>query len=403
MDVDRVRKDFPIYDKDPDGTIYLDSACQSLRPRQVIDAMDQYYESFPACGGRSVHRLASQVAIKVDESREAIARFIGAERDTEIVFTKSCTEALNMVAFGLDLKRDDVVVTTDIEHNSNHVPWLELKERKGVGRRFARSTVDGRFDMESFKSVMDRNVKVVSMVQTNNVNGATIPIKEIAEVAHDHGAIMVVDGAQSAPHMRVDMKGMDIDFFGMSLHKMLGPSGMGVLYGRMEDLEGLRPLMSGGGSVLETGYDHARYLPPPEKFEAGLLNYAGIIGSGAAVEYLRKLGMDDVNEHERRLNRSMTTGLRHLEEVRVLEPLDPDLRGSIYPFNVKGLSSHDVAMFLDEIGHVMIRSGSHCSHPYFSSLGLDGCARASTYVYNTMGDAKRFVESVEKLVEVFAS
>jgi cysteine desulfurase/selenocysteine lyase len=403
MDVGKVRSDFPLYDKEPEGPVYLDSACQSLRPRQVIDAMDQYYESFPACGGRSVHRLATQVSIKVDESREAVARFIGAESDSEIVFTKSCTEALNTVAFGLDLKKGDVVVSTDIEHNSNHVPWLELKEMKGVERRFARSTMKGTFDMESFKAVMDTRVKVVSMVQTNNVNGVTIPIKDIAEVAHDHGALMVVDGAQSAPHIPIDMEEMGIDFFGMSLHKMLGPSGMGVLYGRMDLLDKLRPLMSGGGSVLETGYDYAKYLPPPERFEAGLLNYAGIIGSGAAVEYLRKLGMDNVKEHERQLNRAMTAGLRHIEEVEVLEPKDPDLRGSIYSFNVKGLSSHDVAMFLDEIGRVMIRSGSHCSHPYFSSRGLQGCARASTYVYNNMNDVKRFVESVERLVKVFAS
>ena len=189
----------------------------------------------------------------------------------------------------------------------------------------------------------------------------------------------------------------------MSIHKMLGPSGMGVLYGKAEHLKKLRPLMSGGGSVLETSYDHATYLPPPEKFEAGLLNYAGIIGAGAAVEYLRGVGMDDVQEHGRRLNRTMTAGLRHLEEVKLLDPIDPDKRGSICSFNVKGLTSHDVAMFLDEIGQVMIRSGSHCSHPYLTSIGLDGCARASTYIYNDEMDAKRFVDCVERMVKVFAS
>ncbi len=403
MDVGRIRKDFPLYDKDPEGLVYLDSACQSLRPRQVIEAMDQYYTSYPACGGRSVHRLATQVSLKVDEARETIARFIGAESELEVVFTKSCTEALNTVAFGLNLERGDVVVTTDAEHNSNHVPWMELAETKGIIRRFCRSTKDGLFDMEAFNNTMDRKVKVVSMVHTNNVNGVTIPVREISELAHDHGALMVVDGAQSAPHMHLDMERMGIDLFGMSIHKMLGPSGMGVLYGRAEHLKMLRPLMSGGGSVLETSYDHATYLPPPEKFEAGLLNYAGIIGAGAAVEYLRGVGMDEVQEHGHRLNRIMTGGLRHLEEVRLLDPIDPDKRGSICSFNVKGLTSHDVAMFLDEIGQVMIRSGSHCSHPYLTSIGLDGCARASTYIYNDEMDAKRFVDCVERMVKVFAS
>jgi cysteine desulfurase/selenocysteine lyase len=303
----------------------------------------------------------------------------------------------------LDLKRDDVVVTTDIEHNSNHVPWLELAKEIGIKRRISRSDKDGRFDLESFKSIMDRKVKVVSMVHTNNVNGCTIPVREISEIAHDHGAIVVIDGAQSAPHIPVDMRKMGIDLFGMSFHKMLGPSGMGALYGRSEILEELHPLISGGGSVLETTYDSVTYLPRPERFEAGLLNYAGIIGSGAAVKYLQQLGMDEVMEHEKGLNRTISNGLKDVPEVHIVKPLDPDKRGSIFSFNIKGMRSHDVAMILDEMAKIMIRSGNHCAHPYFQSRGIDGCARASFYIYNDKEECERFVEAVKKVVLAFSS
>lgn len=403
MDPRNVRKDFPIYADNTEGIMYLDSACQSLRPRQVIEAMDEYYLSFPACGGRSVHRMATKVSIRLDEAREGVAQFINASSPNEIIFTKNCTESLNLVAKGLDLKRDDVVVTTDIEHNSNHVPWLELATEIGIKRRYSRSDKEGCFDMESFQSVMDRKVKVVSMVHTNNVNGCTIPVREISEIAHDHGAIVVIDGAQSAPHMPVDMQKMGIDLFGMSFHKMLGPSGIGALYGRSEILEGLHPLISGGGSVLETTYDSVTYLPLPERLEAGLLNYAGIIGSGAAVEYLNHIGMDEVMEHERGLNRTITNGLKDVPEVEVVEPSDPDRRGSIFSFNIKGMRSHDIAMILDEMAKIMIRSGNHCAHPYFRSRGIDGCARASFYIYNDKEECERFVQAVKKVVLAFSS
>ncbi|QLH75755.1 MAG: cysteine desulfurase [Methanomassiliicoccales archaeon] len=402
MDVAKIRKDFKVLQSEP-RIVYLDSACQSLRPRQVVEAMDEYYYDYPACSGRSVHRLATQVSFKIDEARESIADFIGAASPSEIVFTKSCTESLNTVAKGLRLKKGDIVVTSDIEHNSNHVPWLDLQRMIGIKRRFSRSKDDGTFDIESFKSVMDRSVKVVSMVHTNNVNGVTVPIKEIAEIAHDNGALMVVDGAQSAPHMKVDMEAMDIDVFCMSMHKMLGPSGMGILYGNEEVLRDLRPLMSGGGSVLETTYDSETSLPPPEKFEAGLLNYAGIIGSGAAIKYLREVGMDEVASHSRKLNERITSGLKDIPEVEILRPYQAEKRGCIFSFNIKGLRSHDVAMLLDEMSRILIRSGNHCAHPYFASRGIDGCARASLYLYNDEKDCDIFVDSVKKVVETFAS
>jgi cysteine desulfurase/selenocysteine lyase len=250
---------------------------------------------------------------------------------------------------------------------------------------------------------MDRSVKVVSVAQMNNVNGATVPVQEVAEIAHDNGALVIIDGAQSAPHMKIDLKALDVDFFCMSMHKMLGPSGMGILFGRSELLRTLRPLSSGGGSVLETTYDSETPLPAPERFEAGLLNYAGIIGSGAAISYMERIGMDEITEHTRRINARITAGLKDEPKIDILKPLASDKRGSIFSFNVKGLRSHDVAMILDEMSRIMIRSGSHCAHPYFISRGIDGCARASMYIYNDDKDCDIFIDSVKKVVETFAS
>jgi cysteine desulfurase/selenocysteine lyase len=402
MDVERVRKDFPLYTGASKDFIYLDSACQTLRPTPVIEAMMRYYLEYPACGGRSVHRLATQVSIEVDEAREKVASFLGAGRPEEITFTKSCTEALNLVAKGLRFHRGDVVVTTDFEHNSNHVPWLQMQRAHDLKRRFVLTPPSGLFDIEAFKNMMSSDVKMVSMVHTNNINGTGIPAKEVIEIAHDHGALVMLDGAQAAPHQKVDVGQLDADFYAFSAHKMLGPSGMGVLYGKMELLKTLEPLISGGGGVSLTTHERADFLPPPERFEAGLQNYAGIIGTGAAIDYLNRLGMQEVMEHDIKLNESATSKLQTIPNVSILAPSEAKHRGSIISFNVKGMSSHDVAMILDEIGKVMIRSGMHCVHPYFVARHLDGCARASFYIYNNEDDVKGFAEKVSEVASKFS-
>jgi len=402
MDARRVREDFPLYSSEEKDTIYLDSACQTLRPRHVIEAMDEYYYQYPACGGRSVHRLATQVSIKIDDAREKIAKFLGASRPEEIIFTKNCTEALNLVAKGLPLKRNDVVITTDIEHNSNHVPWIQVQKEKGIGRRFVVTPKSGLFDLEEFKRKISSDVKVVSIVHINNVTGTTSPIEEIAEIAHDKGAIVVVDGAQAAPHQEINLEILGADFYAISMHKMLGPSGMGVLYGKMELLKDLEPLVSGGGGVRLTDFDHAELLSPPDRFEAGLANYAGIIGSGAAVDYLTNIGMDEVREHDLALNERATSIMKDIEGLSIIHPLEARHRSSILPFNIKGMSSHDVAMIVDEIGKIMIRSGMHCVHPFFTSRKIDGCARASFYIYNTLEECDRFAEVVGEVASKFS-
>jgi len=402
MDVDRLREDFPLYASEERDVIYLDNACQTLRPRQVMEAMNEYYEQYPACGGRSVHRLATRVSIMVDEAREKVASFIGCDDPTCIVFTKSCTEALNLVAKGGLLGRGDAVLTTDMEHNSNHVPWLQTA-REGVRHRFVPTPPSGLFDLQRFRDALTPDVKMVSMVHTNNVTGTSVPAEEIVAEAHDRGALVMLDGAQSAPHRPIDVKRLDVDAFAFSAHKMLGPAGMGVLYAKREVLERLEPLVGGGGGVGLTSYDRVEFLPPPEKFESGLQNYSGIAGTAAAVDYLSAVGMEAVEEHEAKLNRIVTEGLRDLPGISILPPLDPGPRSGIFSFNLRGMTSHDVAMIIDEMAKVLIRSGMHCAHPFFLSRKIDGCARASFYLYNTEDEARRFVAAVEELAAAFST
>jgi len=402
MDVKSIRGDFPIFSSEERDLIYFDNACQTFRPRQVMKAMNEYYEMFPACGGRSVHRLATRVSIKLDEAREKVARFIGCDDPNCIIFTRGCTESLNMVAKGRLLKDGDHVLTTDMEHNSNHVPWVQVAKYQDIRHRIVTTPPSGMFDMNRFREALD-GVALVSMVHTNNVTGTTIPAMEIIREAHDRGALVCLDGAQSTPHQRIDVKELDVDMFAFSAHKMLGPSGMGVLYAKMDILERMEPLIGGGGGVGLTTYDKVEFLPPPERFESGLMNYSGIIGTGAAVDYLTAVGMDEIQEHERRLNDVVTRGLRDLPGISILSPSDPSLRSGIFSFNLQGMSSHDIAMIIDEMAKVLIRSGMHCVHPYFVSRGIDGCARASFYLYNTEEEARRFVEAVKELSSVFSS
>ena len=313
MDMESVRKDFPTVRKGLG--IYLDSACQSLRPDQVICAMTEYYEEYPACGGRSVHSMATKVSLAIDDTRETLASFFGTDDPDCYIFTKNSTEGLNTAAYGLGLKKGDVVVTTDAEHNSNHVPWLRLRDSIGIERRFSRSGPTGEFDMESFKSCMDRKVKVVSVQHSNNVTGCSVPVKAVTEVAHDYGATVIIDGAQAAPHMPVDLKRIDADIYCCSIHKMLGPTGMGVMYGKREVLERMQPLMVGGGTVGLATYDDVSLAPIPDRFEAGLLNYAGIVGTKAAIDYLSKVGMENVEKWDTEL---MKRAVGNLEDIRNL-------------------------------------------------------------------------------------
>ncbi len=399
MDVSSIRQDFPTV-RNGNG-VYLDSACQSLKPDCVIKKVLEYYEEYPACGGRSVHSMATRVSMEVDETREKLASFFGCDNPSEFIFTRNTTEGMNTVARGFGLKKGDTVLTLDVEHNSNHVQWLAMEEDTGIKRRYCKTSDDGVFDIESFKKVMDRDVKLVSMGHMSNVTGCTIPIKEITEIAHDYGAAVLIDGAQSAPHMPVDLKDADVDFFCASLHKMLAPTGTGFMYGKEERLKELKPLIYGGGIVGLTTYDSVKISPAPEKFEAGLENYSGIIGASAALDYLKNIGMKNVAEHERHLQRLIQKGIEDIKGLHIIGPEDPDKRGGVFSFNINGLNPHDIAMMLDNMDGIMIRSGMHCAHPFLVSRNIEGTARASVYIYNDDSDIERFVRVLRKIVETF--
>ena len=400
MDTESLRKDFPPI-RNSDG-IYFDNACQTLKPDCVIEAMLRYYNEFPACGGRSVHSMATKVSMAVDESREKAAEFFGGDDPDCFAFTKNCTEGMNIVARGFGLKKGDTVLTTDVEHNSNHVQWIEMQEQVGIKRRYCRTSREGVFDIEEFKRTISKDVKLVSVGHVSNVTGCAVPLKEIVEISHDLGIPVLADGAQAAPHMKVDLKDLDVDFYSLSLHKMLAPSGVGLFYGKMDLLKKLRPLMGGGGIVGLTTYDSIKLSPPPERFEAGLSNYSGIVGVKPALEYLQRVGMDNIREHEFRLQKAVQNATEDIRGLSIVGPEDPKLRGGVFSFNIAGLNSHDIAMMVDNMAHIMIRSGMHCAHPYFVSRKIDGSARASFYLYNNEKEIAKFAETLRKISEMFA-
>jgi len=353
---------------------------------------------YPGCHGRSLHSIATKVTEKVSETREKVAKMLGAE-EGEILFTRNSTEGLNLLAWSLRVERGGTILGTDKEHNSNLVPWLYKAEREGLTYRSVPSAEDGTFSMENFLEVLDHSVKLVSMVHTSNMDGTTIPAREVVEAAHERGALVILDAAQSVPHRRVNVKELDVDFLVFSGHKMMGPPATGVLYGKRELLEELNPFLVGGDTVRHTDYGSYELLPPPNRFEAGLQNYSGLAGLGAAVDYLTSIPAGDIREHEVKLNRIITDGIRELDGVHIIGPQDAERRGSICSFYVDGMNPQDIAIYMDQMHGIEIRSGMHCVHSWFLPRGIRGSARASIYIYNTEEEAKRFVEALRKMLE----
>ncbi len=400
MNIEKIRQDFPVLQRKIGGktVVYLDSACVSLKPRQVTEAMNEYYERYPACAGRSMHKLGSMATEKYLEARKTIAKFIGAGKPEEVVFTRNTTESINLVAHSLELEKGSIVLTTDREHNSNLLPW-QVMPKKGVRHRIVFSRSDMTFDMEAFEKSMSKDVRLVSMVHTSNLDGYTLPAKEIIKISHDFGALVLLDGAQSVPHKDVNVKKLDADFLAFSGHKMLGPSGTGVLYGKYHLLEQLSPFMLGGDTVQSTTYDSFILLKPPEKFEAGLQNYAGAIGLAAAAEYLERAGKGSIGRHEAELNRLVTDEISGIRGLEIIGPPSPEMRSGIISFSVKGMSAHSIALMLDE-DNIMIRSGQHCVHSWFNAHKIEGSARASLYLYNTKEEAEAFSETLKKIIQL---
>lgn len=405
MSFSHLRSDFPTLCQD-NPPAYLDNACVTLKPQQVIDSISDYYSKYPGCGGRSVHRYGTQVSRLVQQSRKTVADFINANSPNEMIFTSNATHSLNQIAKGLSWEKGDVIITGDREHNSNLVPWIQLKQEFGIEHRVVKSNPDNSFNMENFEDACSDagdKLKLVSMSHVGNLDGVKIPIKEITKVTHEHNALISVDGAQSTPHMKVDVQELDIDFLSFSIHKMCGPSGMGGLWGRTELLENMRTIQAGGQTVTSTTYDSLEWAKPPSKFEGGLGNFAGLIASGSAIDYLSKLDMNAVHEHEISLNRIMTNGIKHLNGIEIIGPENPEMRSGICSILMNQLPAHDIAILLDEAAGVMVRSGQHCVHSWFNDRGhKDGSLRASAYLYNTEDDAKLFVDTFCEAVEAFS-
>tara|TARA_B110001452_G_scaffold228856_1_gene204488 strand:- start:2247 stop:3464 length:1218 start_codon:yes stop_codon:yes gene_type:complete len=405
MDYRRLREDFPTL-RAEDAPAYFDNACVTLKPDSVVNSIHDYYSKYPGCGGRSVHRYGTIVSKAVAQSRSKLQHFLNAESVNEVVFTRNATHSLNQVAHGLSWSKGDVVLTTDREHNSNLVPWLQLEQEQGIDHRVVASNADNTFDMEAFEmecANAGSKLKIVSMSHVGNLDGVAIPIKEIARVAHDHGALVCVDGAQSVPHMNVDVQELDIDFLALSIHKMCGPTGMGGLWGRYDLLDNLRTIQAGGQTVKSTTYDSIEWGNPPSRFEGGLGNFAGMAAAGKAVDYLSNLDMKGVQEHEIRINQIMTDGIKDLPGIEIIGPLDARKRGGICSILMNDIPVHDIAILLDEAAGVMVRSGQHCVHSWFNSRGhQNGSIRASAYFYNTEEEARLFAETFSEAVHAFS-
>jgi cysteine desulfurase/selenocysteine lyase len=398
MDVTKIRRDFPAL-SDP-GLVYFDTACQSLRPQPVIDAMDAYYREYPACSGRSMHHLAARVTQKVDDARTVTAKFLNASKKEEIIFTRNTTEGINLVANALSFKPGDIILITDKEHNSNLIPWQKLCRQKGTLLKVVPTQSDDTFDLDAYAKLLNPNVKLVSFGHTSNLDGVTIPVAEIIRLAHKNGSLVLLDAAQSAPHRQLNVKSLDVDFLAFSGHKLLGPSGTGVLYGKYALLDAMEPFLVGGDTVASSTYESAEFLPPPEKFEAGLQDYAGIIGLAAALQYLQKVGFDGIQKQELEVTRVLTAGLQGIPGLHIIGPADLALRGGITTFYIDGIDSHRIALMLDQMRGITVRSGQHCVHSWFHSRGIAGSVRASAYFYNTVDEAQLVIDHLLKIRKV---
>ncbi len=400
MNTAKIKSDFPILNKEIKGKpiVYFDNACMSLKPRQVVEAMNEYYYEFPACAGRSSHKLGEIVSRKIRESRAVVAQFINAS-DKEIVFTRNTTEGINLLANSFDFKEGDIVLTTDKEHNSNLVPWQVLSQKKGIKHQIIKSKEDGSFDLENYKQNIS-GARLVAMVLTSNLDGATIPAKEIIKIAHDHGALVFLDAAQGVAHQKVNVKDLDVDFLAFSGHKILGPTGTGVFYAKYDLLDKLEPYMVGGDTVEYSTYSDYKMLKAPEKFEAGLQDYAGIIGLTEAIKYLEEIGYNKIKEQELKLNKYITDGLSKWPKIKIIGPLDPSLRSSIISFYIEGTDMHQFAIMLDEMANVMIRSGQHCVHSWFNDKKILNSARVSLGFYNTIEEADILSKNLDLIIKL---
>lgn len=403
LDVNRIRQDFPILEQTVNGKplVYLDNAATTQKPVSMIKSLADYYQYYNSNIHRSVHKLSELATEEYEAARARTANFINARSPKEIVFTKNATEAINLVAysFGNTLEKGDEIVSTVMEHHSNIVPWQMLKE-KGITIKYVDMDEESKLRMDQFEEMITEKTKIVAVTHVSNVLGTINDIKKIAKIAHDSGALIVVDGAQGVPHMPVDVQELDADLLAFSGHKMLGPTGIGVLYGRKELLENMQPFLRGGDMIREVTLEDTTFNDVPYKFEAGTPNIAEVIGLGAAIDYLSSLGMDNVRMHEIKLAAYALERLSEIRGITIYGPKNAEEKAGVIAFNLDGVHSHDVASILDGEG-IAIRSGHSCAMPLMKRLGCGTVARASFYVYNAEEEIEKLINAIEKVKRVF--
>ncbi len=397
-----IRKDFSILNNQ--NIAYLDSGATTQKPKQVIEAIDNYYDSANANPHRGAYKLSIKATEVYDEARQKVSNFINANSPEEIVFTRNATESINLIAYsyGLNnLKQNDKIVLSIMEHHSNLVPWQYVSKKTGAILEYMYLNQDGEIPLDEINNKIVPGVKIVGITHVSNVLGTINPVKEIAKKAHSVGAVVVVDASQSAPHIKVDVKELDADFLVFSGHKMLSPLGIGVLYGKKELLEKMPPFLYGGDMIEYVYEQSATYAPVPTKFEAGTQNVGGAVGLSSAIDYLNNIGMENVEKIEKELISYAMEKLSELDFISIYGPKDLNKHAGVISFNVNGVHPHDVSSILDSLG-VCIRSGNHCAQPLLRYMGLDSTCRASFYIYNTKEDVDRLIVALLKTKEIFA-
>ena len=408
IDVQSVRADFPILNRTVRGgkpLVYLDSGATSQKPLQVLDAERDFLLHHNAATHRGAHQLAEEATDAYENARATVAGFIGCAVD-EVIFTKNSTESLNLVSYVLGDERADAyrvtagdeIIVSEAEHHANLVPWQELCRRTGATLKWFPLQDDGRLDLDAIQ--MTERTKVVAVTHASNVTGAITDVATVVERAHQVGALVVLDACQSVPHMPVNVTALGVDFAAFSGHKMLAPSGVGVLYGRAQVLQGLPPFLTGGSMIEHVTMEKTTYTAPPQRYEAGVPNMSQVIGLAAAIDYLDALGMDNIFAHEQELTSYALEQLTGLPGVRIIGPTTPEQRGSALSFTIDGIHSHDVGQFLDDDG-IAVRVGHHCAEPLHTRFGISGTARASFYIYNSCADIDQLVEGIVRVQKFF--
>ena len=406
FDLARIRRDFPILKREvAPGVplIYLDNAATSQKPVQVIAEQTRYYRDHNANIHRGVHTLSVESTELYEAARAKVARFINAPRTEEVIFTRNTTESINLVAHAWARKflaAGDEVVISEIEHHSNIVPWQMLRDERGIVLRYIPMLPDGTLDLEVARKIIGPRTKLLAITAMSNALGSIVPLEVLVPLAKAHGATVLVDGAQSVPHMPVDVQALDIDFLAFSSHKMLGPTGIGILWGKMALLEAMDPFMGGGDMILTVSMDRSTWADVPAKFEAGTPNVADAIAFGAAIDYLDALGMDAVRAHEREVTDYALRRLSDVPGVSIFGPMDADLRGGVISFELEDVHPHDIGQVLDTYG-IAIRTGHHCAQPVMSALNVPATARASFYIYNTTEEVEQLASALQAVSKFF--